>query len=72
MTSKLIMDYHNYNIDKDNSKTWKSFNKLTIYTIAFIKIILIIFFTYFNYPTISSSVKKNNISFFAFSSESDP
>ena len=37
------MDYTKDNIVKDKAKTWKSFNKLTIYTIILIVIILIIF-----------------------------
>ena len=41
------MDYSNDNISKDKAKTWKSFNKLTIYTIIFIIFILIIIFNLF-------------------------
>ena len=41
------MDYTKDNIVKDKAKTWKSFNKLTIYTIIFIAIILIIIFNLF-------------------------
>ena len=35
------------NIVKDKAKTWKTFNKLTIYTIIFVAIILIIIFSLF-------------------------
>ena len=38
------MDYSKDNIAKDKAKTWKSFNKLTIYTISFVIVILIIIF----------------------------
>ena len=38
------MDYTKDNIVKDKAKTWKSFNKLTIYTIIFIVFVLIIIF----------------------------
>jgi len=41
------MDYTKDNIVKDKAKTWKSFNKLTIYTIILIAIILIIIFNLF-------------------------
>ena len=41
------MDYTKDNIVKDKAKTWKSFNKLTIYTIVFIAIILVIIFNLF-------------------------
>ncbi len=41
------MDYNKDNIVKDKANTWKSFNKLTIYTIVFIVIILIIIFNLF-------------------------
>ena len=41
------MDYSKDNIVKDKAKTWKSFNKLTVYTIAFVVIILIIIFNLF-------------------------
>ena len=33
---------------KDKAQTWKSFNKLTIYTIIFVAIILIFIFYLFN------------------------
>ena len=41
------MDYTKDNIVKDKAKTWKSFNKLTIYTIVLIAIVLIIIFNLF-------------------------
>ena len=41
------MDYTKDNIVKDKAKTWKSFNKLTIYTIIFIVFVLIIIFNLF-------------------------
>ena len=41
------MDYDKDSIAKDKAKTWKSFNKLTIYTIILIAIILIIIFSLF-------------------------
>ena len=41
------MDYTKDNVVKDKAKTWKSFNKLTIYTIILIAIILIIIFNLF-------------------------
>ena len=65
------MDYSNNNITKDKAKTWKKFNKFTIYTIIFVSVILIVIFNLFQ-PTISFSLKKNAISFLAFSNESDP
>ena len=43
------MDYNKDNLTKDKVQTWKTFNKLTIYTIIFVSIILIIVFTLFNY-----------------------
>ena len=64
------MDYNKDKLTKDKAETWKSFNKLSIYTIIFVAIILVILC--FNQPTISLSVKKNSISVFAFFSESDP
>ena len=36
------MDYNKDNIVNDKAKTWKTFNKLTIFTIVFVAIILII------------------------------
>ena len=41
------MDYNKDNIVKDKAKTWKIFNKLTIYTIIFVGIILVIIFSLF-------------------------
>ena len=41
------MDYNKDNIAKDKANTWKTFNKLTIYTIMFIAFILIIIFSLF-------------------------
>ncbi len=41
------MDYEKDSIAKDKAKTWKSFNKLTVYTIIFIVIILLIIFSLF-------------------------
>lgn len=41
------MDYNKDSISKDKAQTWKIFNKLTIYTIVFIAIILIIIFSLF-------------------------
>ncbi len=41
------MDYDNDNIVKDKAKTWKTFNKLTVYTIIFVAIILVIIFSLF-------------------------
>ena len=41
------MDYTKDNIVKDKAKTWKSFNKLTIYTIVLIAIVLVIIFNLF-------------------------
>lgn len=41
------MDYTKDNIVKDKAKTWKSFNKLTIYTIILIAIVLVIIFNLF-------------------------
>ncbi len=43
------MDYNKNNIAKDKAQTWKTFNKLTLYTIIFVAIILLIIFTLFNY-----------------------
>jgi len=42
-----IMDYNKDNIVKDKAITWKSFNKLTIYTIVFVAVVLIIIFNLF-------------------------
>ena len=41
------MDYTKNNIAKDKAKTWKSFNKLAIYTIIFVIIVLIFIFNLF-------------------------
>ncbi len=41
------MDYNKDKITKDKAKTWKIFNKLTVYTIIFVAIILIIIFSLF-------------------------
>ena len=41
------MEYDKDNITKDKAETWKTFNKLTIYTIIFIAVILIIIFSLF-------------------------
>jgi len=42
------MDYDKDKLVKDKAQTWKSFNKLTIYTIIFIMIILLFIFYLFN------------------------
>ena len=44
-----IMDYNKDNIAKDKAQTWKNFNKLTIYTLILVAIVLIIIFSLFNY-----------------------
>ena len=44
-----MMDYNKDNIAKDKMQTWKTFNKLTIYTIIFVAIILVIIFGLFSY-----------------------
>ena len=41
------MDYNKDNIAKDKAQTWKKFNKLTIYTIIFVAVILIIILSLF-------------------------
>ena len=41
------MDYKKDNIVKDKAQTWKTFNKLTIYTIIFVAVILIIILSLF-------------------------
>ena len=43
------MDYNKDSIAKDKAQTWKNFNKLTIYTIIFIAIILLIIFSLFQF-----------------------
>ncbi len=42
------MDYSKDIIAKDKAKTWKSFNRLTIYTIIFVAIVLMFIFYLFN------------------------
>ena len=42
------MDYSKDNISKDKAKTWKSFNKLTVYTIIFIVFVLVFIFYLFS------------------------
>ena len=42
------MDYNKDKLTKDKAETWKSFNKLSIYTIIFIAFVLVIIFLYFN------------------------
>ena len=44
-----LMDYNKDSLAKDKAQTWKTFNKLTIYTIIFVAIILFIIFTLFSY-----------------------
>ena len=41
------MDYNKDKLAKDKAETWKSFNKLSIYTIIFVAIILAIIFSLF-------------------------
>lgn len=41
------MEYNKDNIVRDKAQTWKMFNKLTIYTIVFVGIILIVIFSLF-------------------------
>jgi len=41
------MDYSKDTISKDKAKTWKSFTKLSTYTIVFIIIVLIFLFSLF-------------------------
>mgnify|MGYP001226457604 FL=1 len=41
------MDYNKDKLAKDKAETWKKFNKLTIYTIIFIAVILVIIFSLF-------------------------
>ena len=43
------MYYNKDNIAKYKAQTWKTFTKLTIYTIIFVAIILSIIFTLSNY-----------------------
>ena len=42
-----MMEYDKDNIAKEKAQTWKTFNKLTVYTIIFVAIILIIIFSLF-------------------------
>ena len=41
------MDYNKDNLTKNKAETWKSFNKLTIYLILFVAVVLIIIFSLF-------------------------
>jgi len=41
------MDYNKDKLAKDKAETWKSFNKLTIYILILIAIVLIIIFSLF-------------------------
>ena len=41
------MNYNKDKLAKDKAETWKSFNRLTIYTLISIAIILIIIFSLF-------------------------
>ena len=43
------MNYNKDSLAKDKAQTWKTFNKLTIYTIIFVAIILVIIFILFSY-----------------------
>tara|TARA_B100001057_G_C22038038_1_gene639811 strand:- start:178 stop:309 length:132 start_codon:yes stop_codon:yes gene_type:complete len=43
------MDYNKDNLAKDKAQKWKTFNKLTVYTIIFVAIILMIIFSLFSY-----------------------
>ena len=43
------MDYNKDNISKDKAQTWKTFNRLTIYTIISVAIVLLIIFSLFSY-----------------------
>ena len=42
-----MMEYDKDNIAKEKVQTWKTFNKLTVYTIIFVAIILIIILSLF-------------------------
>lgn len=42
------MDYSKDELAKDKAQTWKSFNKLTIYTVIFIILILLYIFYLFH------------------------
>ncbi len=41
------MDYDKDKVVKEKAQTWKTFNKLTLYTIIIVAIILIIIFSLF-------------------------
>lgn len=41
------MEYNKDKIVRDKAQTWKMFNKLTVYTIVFVGIILIVIFSLF-------------------------
>ena len=41
------MEYNKDKIVRDKAQTWKMFNKLSIYTIVFVGIILIVIFSLF-------------------------
>ena len=41
------MDYNRNSIAKDKAQTWKTFNKLTVYTIVLVAIIMVIIFSLF-------------------------
>jgi len=41
------MEYNKDKIVKDKANTWKMFNRLTVYTIIFVALILIIIFSLF-------------------------
>ncbi len=41
------MDYNKDNIAKDKAQTWRIFNKLTLFTIIFVAVILIFIFSLF-------------------------
>ena len=43
------MNYNKDSLAKDKAQTWKTFNKLTIYTIIFVAIILVIIYILFSY-----------------------
>ena len=42
------MDYNKDELVKEKAKTWKSFNRLTFFTLFFIAIVLIFIFYLFN------------------------
>ncbi len=43
----VFMEYNKDKITKDKAQTWKTFNKLTIFTIIFVAIVLLIIFSLF-------------------------